>query len=31
LDSGPSQEVVTELDHINLALGSLDRIATQGY
>lgn len=31
LDSGPSQEVVTELDHINLALGSLDRIALQGY
>lgn len=30
LDAGPTQEVVTELDHLNLALASLDRIATLG-
>lgn len=30
LDAGPTQEVVTELDHLNLALASLDRIAEIG-
>ncbi len=30
LDSGPTQEVISELDHLNLALASLDRIATLG-
>lgn len=30
LDTGPTQEVISELDHLNLALASLDRIATLG-
>ena len=31
LDSGPTQEVVTELDHLELALASLDRISATGH